>query len=241
MKKINILIFGSCIPTGTCSSWQITKDGICGKQGVGGLKIKTETRKSIENILKENPNYNVISTAEGYSHMCNTAISHKKRNIVKSVASKIINTDFSDTDIVLIYCSGGDFRNKCSVKGDPNDRNLDTFYGAYNMVFDHLDKYPNILPIFILPNYIKANNLFINKSIEYGYMLLRKMIIERGYKCISFYHYLRNQLKKSNLSKDMISFFFPDGLHPSIECQCMFVNYVDNKIKKIIQENNLLG
>lgn len=30
----------------------------------------------------------------------------------------------------------------------------------------------------------------------------------------------------------MIKFFFPDEKHPSIECQCMLVNYIDNRVKK---------
>lgn len=131
---------------------------------------------------------------------------------------KLLHNDLSSFDTIIINCPINDYRK--TNKGELGDFKIEdenTVYGSYAIIFNELKrKYSNKNIIFILPSYGKK----IKNQISFleFHNTIKKEILKQGYNYISFFDYFKKFVSYYNMS-----YFYPDGAHPSINCKIIYI------------------
>lgn len=227
-----IVFLGDCIPKGTTSFYDIINGELRGVTG----RIVEERQSLIEKLKKEG--CVIKNMCQGHSAMsfvgCSKPSHADSIDVKISVVYKLLNNNLSSFDTIIINCPINDYRKTNKEKlGDFKTKDENTVYGSYAIIFDELKrKYSNKNIIFILPSYGKK----IKNQISFleFYNNIKKEITKQEYNYVSFFDYFHNFV-----SYDDMSYFFPDGAHPSIDCKIMYIKYcADNIINMLCVKNN---
>jgi len=135
----------------------------------------------------------------------------------KYYASRV--DEMEDADIVFIFGGTNDWGHGDAILGTINDNTVDSFYGAYNVLLDKINKkYPNSTVVIATPIHRSNEN---NKTNDWGGPLYFTFLeVVNAVKEIGAYHNLpvcdffaNEELNPTN--EELNKKFFADGLHPN--------------------------